>query len=238
MNTYRYRRLAACLLATTLAAGVAPDAASAQVDLLGPGAAFLSAGVARVSTAELDDWLGARGYPTHGRTATTVGLGGSRVLASGVMLGLEAQGFIIGSDEYGDGEMGLGAGYATLGLAYAVDATSRVRVYPRVGLGAGGMALWMEAADTLDFEDVLEDQTAAPPRAPNLARDGVVLDLGIGAELLPPGGSGLLVGVRAGWLTGPFTDTWEMYEHSVNGGPDASLNGPYVRIVAGWAWGR
>lgn len=226
----------AAAIALTLALRVAPGAA--QVDLLGPGAGFVSLGMARISTAGLDGWLDARGYPTFGRAAVSIGLGGHRVLESGVMLGAEAQGFVIGDAAHDGGHMGLGGGYATLGVGYAVDVSPRVRIFPRVGLGPGGLALWFENEDTLAFEDVVENRTPAPPRAPNLARDGLVLDLGGGAEFLPGGRSGPLIGVRAGWLTGPFTDRWEMYEHEVSGGPEASIAGPYVRIVVGWAWRR
>lgn len=226
----------AALLA--LALGGAPRPAAAQLDLLGPGAGFVSVGAARTSTAGLDDWLDARAYPTFGRTAVTIGLGGYRLLSSGVMFGAEAQGFIIGDARHDAGHMGLGAGYATLGVGYAFEPSPRVRLYPRIGAGPGGMALWFEDPDTLDFEDVVQNRTPAPARGPNLARDGLVLDLGAGAELMPAAPGGLLIGVRAGWLTGPFTDRWEMYEHEVSGGPDASITGPYARVIVGWAWGR
>ena len=223
-------------LALGLAGSAAP--AAAQLDLLGPGAGFVSIGAAHLSTGELDDWLSARDYPTFGRTAVSIGLGGYRILSSGVMLGFEAQGFVIGDADHQDGEMGLGGGYATLGAGYAVDVSPRLRIYPRVGLGPGGMALWFQGADTLDFEEVVAERAPAPGRDPNLARDGLVLDLGAGAEFIPAGRSGPMIGVRVGYLTGPFTSTWEMYEHSVSGGPDASIAGPYARVVVGWAWSR
>ena len=226
----------AALFGIAFAASAHP--ATAQLDLLGPGAGFVSVGGARVETTQLDEWLGARDYPTFGNTAVTIGLGGYRLLSSGLMLGGEAQGFIIGDATHEQNDMGLGAGYATLGVGYAFDVSPRVRLYPRVGFGPGGMALWVQEDDSLDFEDVLDGTAPAPERDPNLARDGLVLDFGAGIELLPGDRSGLLVGVRAGWLTGPFTDAWEMYGHDVSGGPDASIGGPYARIVVGWAWQR
>lgn len=235
-TTRRGKAAAAALLIAAALAGAQP--AAAQVELLGPGAAFVSLGGARVSTQELDGWLGARGYPTFGRSAVSVGLGGYRVVADAVLLGVEAQGFIIGDDTHEQRRMGLGAGYATVAVGYAFDVALRLRFYPRVGLGAGGIALWVETADSVEFADALEQPAPAPTREPNLARDGVVLDVGAGAELLPRDGGGLMFGLRAGWLTGPFTDTWEMYEQRVNGGPDASMSGPYVRLTVGWSWRR
>jgi len=224
-----------CVLALLcLACGFAP--AHAQRSLLGPGAAFVAAGGTRVETSELDDWLAARSYPTFGRAAVALGLGGYRTLSNGVMLGVEAQGLIIGSESHEDGVIGLGGGYATLGVGYAFEVSPRVRFYPRLGVGPGGMALWVEEDERPDFDDALAGGPPGADRSPNLSRDGVVVDLGAGAELLFARSGGVLVGLRAGYLMGPLTDRWETYESEVSGGPHASIAGPYVRILAGWGW--
>ena len=224
------------LLALALGVGTAGPA-QAQRDLLGPGAGFLAVGAARISTGELDDWLAARGYPTFGRGAGALGLGGYRVLSSGVMVGFEGQGLLIGEETHGEGRVALGGGYATLGVGYAFDPSPRLRLYPRLGIGAGGMALWIEREDTLDFGEVLEQGTATG-RPPVLSRDGMVVDLGLGAELVPRGRPGLLLGLRVGYLRGPFTPSWETDGHWVSDGPEASIGGPYARVVVGLEWLR
>lgn len=234
------------LLALALGAGGAGSAEGQQA-LLGPGAAFVAAGASRIATGELDDRLAARGYPTFGRTATSLGLGAYRVLASGVMLGAEFNGLVIGDgDEAHEGrEVGLGGGHATLGVGYMVELSPRARVYPRLGLGAGGLALWVEneAADTMGFDEVLADPRPLPARDREtvLSRDGVVVDLGVGAELLPGGrGRGPLIGLRVGYLAAHFgsRSDWQLYEHTASGGPPATIAGPYVRVVVGGAWRR
>src|SRR3954466_8387491 len=63
--------------------------AGAQQSFLGPGAAFISFGTARVATSELDERLAANGYPTFGQKAKSAGLGGYRILSNKVMLGAE-----------------------------------------------------------------------------------------------------------------------------------------------------
>lgn len=225
-------------MAGLLALAFGAEPAEAQGDLLGPGAGFLAAGTSGIATEELDDWLEERGYPTFGRTAVAVGLGAYRILSSGVMLGGEFHGLIIGEEAHEGGEVGLGGGYATLGAGYVVNLSPRVRVYPRLGLGAGGMALWVDSQDSVDFEEVLAGRTPVPDRQTVLSRDGAVVDLGAGAEFLPRGRRGPLIGLRLGYLAGPFTSGWEMYEHTVSGGPAASIAGPYIRMVVGWAWRR
>lgn len=216
--------------------------AGAQAELLGPGAAYISAGASVLSTSALDDRLEERGYPTFGRAATVIGIGGYRLLSNGVMLGLEANPFFVGEESRDGGDdVSLGGGFATLGVGYAFPLSRRIRVYPRVGIGAGGMTLEFETdADTVDFDDVLDAPEPAPiePDAA-LSRDGVVFDVGGGAEFVSGGNGGVLLGVRAGYLFAPWDDNWDLvYQGQAVGGPDASIAGPYVRLFVGWAWRR
>lgn len=237
MTAIRSTRAAALAVALGMCA-VRP--AGAQQALLGPGAAYVAAGISGIATGELDARLAARGYPTFGRTATALGVGAYRLLASGVMLGGELNGLVIGEESRQGRVAGLGGGYATLGVGYAVPLSPRARVYPRLGLGVGGLALWIEsAADTVRFDDVLGDPRPDPGRRPVLSRDGAVLDLGIGAELLP-GRRGALIGVRAGYLAARFGDEsrWQLHERTAVAGPGASLSGAYARVVIGGAWRR
>jgi hypothetical protein len=229
------------LLALALGIGGAAPATGQQA-LLGPGAAYFSAGVSRIATAQLDDRLTARGYPTFGRTATSLGVGAYRTLANGVMLGGEAHGLIMGEEVFAGRVAGLGGGHATLGIGYMIELSPRARIYPRVGLGAGGLALWVEsAADTVEFDEVLANPSPQPGRQPVLSHDGLVVDLGVGAELLPGGpGRGPLIGLRLGYLAAQFgsESDWQLYDRVARNGPPATIAGPYVRVVIGGAWRR
>src|SRR3954467_3049210 len=158
------------------------SSASGQQALLGPGAAFISIGRAHVATSELDDRLQANGYPTFGQSAGSVGIGAYRVLSNRVMLGGEFTGFVFDEKPHSGREVGLGGGYATLGVGYMKQISRRVRFYPRVGLGAGGITLWVESADTVSFDSVLADPQPVAGRQRLLSRDGGVIDLGAGLE--------------------------------------------------------
>lgn len=228
------RRAAGLALALSVAVTAS---AEAQAELLGPGAGFIAVGSSGIATGELDDWLAARGYPAFGSTAVVIGLGGYRILPGGVMLGAEFNGLIIGEEAHEGGELGLGGGYATLGVGYMVEVSPRARVYPRLGVGVGGMGLWVDRQDSVDFEEVLEEPT--PERETVLNRAGMVVDLGAGAEFLPRGAGGLLIGLRAGYLAAPFDPDWvTSYGRPVRGGPEASIAGPYLRLTVGLAWRR
>lgn len=244
MAEFTQRITVAGLLALAFAVGGA-EPAEAQAGLLGPGAAFIGGGISGIATDELDNRLVARGYPTFGGTATVLGIGAYRMLSSGVMLGFEGNGLIIGEEDHAGGEVGLGGGYATLGVGFAFQLLPRARVYPRVGLGAGGMGMWIESAeDSAAFDEVLANPTPAPDaREQVLSRDGVVIDAGGGVEFTPiRWGSGLLIGLRFGYLFAPFDSSWDLIRgissSDVTGGPDATISGPYIRVVVGGAWRR
>ena len=238
-----YRKLArfpsaALLLALCFCSS---EPAAAQASLLGPGAAFISGGVSQLATREIDDRLASEGYPTFGSTTTTIGIGGYRTLRSGLMLGAEFNGLIMGEKKAGDREIGFGGGYATLGAGYRVNVSPRIRVYPRIGLGGGGFGLWFDNdTDSVDFNSVLRDPQPVPAtRETVMNRSGGVIDLGAGVEFLRSRrGSGALVGIRFGYLVAPFNSSWDQYSRKVTGGPDSSISGLYIRGVLGGAWSR
>jgi hypothetical protein len=219
--------------------------AHAQAALLGPGAAYIGGGISGIATSDLDDRLEAGGYPTFGKSATTLGIGAYRLLSNRVMLGFEGTGLIIGEEGYPGGEVGIGGGYATLGLGYAIQLSPRARVFPRIGFGAGGMGVWFDSEeDTVAFDDVLANPAPAPDtEEPVLSIDGIVIDAGGGVEFTPMRrGSGLLIGLRFGYLFAPFDTNWDFIRgrnsSDVTGGPEASISGLYLRVVVGGAWRR
>lgn len=200
------------------------------------GAAFLGAGVSGVGTGDLDDRLAAHGYPTFGRAATGITLGAYHILAGGLTVGGEWHGLIIGDAAHQGRDVGIGGGYGTLGLGYMFELSPRTRVYPRIGIGGGALGLWLESDSVAGFDDVLADPGPVPDRdrQPVLSRGSVVMDLGVGAELLPGGvGRGLMIGLRVGYLAAPSSTDWHLYDTDVSGGPTVTLAGPYIRGVVG-----
>jgi hypothetical protein len=232
-------RPGACAL--TLGVGLAHAAEAQGRVLRAPGAEFFAAGVSRLATAELDDRLAARGYPPFGRSALAVSLGGYRILSGGLALGAEWHGVIQGSEARGTRTVGFGGGYGTVGVGYAVQLSRRARLYPRLGVGGGGLGVWIERpAPAVGFDEVLDDPDqehdarADADRQTVLRHGSIVVDVGAGAELMSGGrGRGPLLGVRLGYLAMPFRTNWRLGERPVTGGPAATLAGPYVRVVVG-----
>jgi uncharacterized protein (DUF2236 family) len=237
------RRLArTAFLVTALALGVTQDVA-AQVRMPADWTAFLGIGASRISTTELHERLAAGGYPAFDRTSVGFNLGVHATLRSGIMLGGEWHFLPVGGDTYQGRDMGLGAGYGTLAIGRAYDVSPRLRVYPRVGIGGGGFGLWIETeteTDTVAFDDVLADPDLKPDPDRGgfltLSRDNMVVDLGAGAELATGGqGRGPLIGVRLGYILTPFTTDWHVRGRLLGDGPEATVAGPYVRLMLGVA---
>ena len=200
MSVLQSRTLLVALVSCVITIPVATPV-HAQAALLGPGAAFIGGGISRIGTRPLDDRLADRGYPTFGQSAGAVSLGAYRLLSSGVMLGFEWHGLLIGDKQHAGREVSVAGGYGTLGVAYVNNLTPRLRAYPRVGIGGGGLAVvFEEPADTSSFDDVLANPTPAPDvHDPVLGRDGVVFDVGAGIEFLPSGRrAGPILGLRLG----------------------------------------
>jgi hypothetical protein len=217
-----------------------PAHVRAQAAFLGPGAGYISIGRSQIQTSELDQRLQADGYPTFGQSAANVGIGAYRTLDNHVMLGAEFTGLFIGDETQNGREVGLGGGYATLSIAKQFEMSPRVRVYPRFGLGVGGMGLWIQKADTVGFDAVLASPTPSG-RDVVLNRGGGVFDFGLGVELARSRRNvAPLIGLRAGYLLSTFGSdpTWSSYGQTVSGGPNASISGLYARVTLGLAWRR
>ena len=231
-------RLTNVRIASLLALAVCSDSRPANAQgVFGPGASYLGAGVSGIGTGNLEDRLAARGYPTFGRTAAGVGIGTYHILPGGLTVGGEWNGLILGEKDHQGNEVGIGGGYGTLGLGYMVELSPRIRIYPRFGLGGGGMGLWIERdSGAVGFDDVLANPKPIPEkdRDPVLSRVSVVVDLGFGAEFLPGGwGRGLMVGLRLGYLAAPSSTSWQMYDQTVSDGPAVSIGGPYIKGMIG-----
>jgi len=233
-----WRVAVAGILPVVIGIGAEPARAQAQASR-GGYTGFFAAGISGVSTAELDDRLSARGYPAFGARPRGVALGAYRLLRSGVMLGGEWHVLSLGEEQHGGRDVWLGGGYATLGVGYAFELSRRVRVYPRLGVGVGGMGLWIENENTGAGGGVEFDEALAAPRADpehsTLSQGSMAVDLRAGAEvLLRRRGGGPLVGLRVGYVATPFDQGWTRDGHSLSGAPEATVAGPYVRLALGW----
>lgn len=223
------------------AGAAAGETASAQAQPRSPRAFYLAVGASNLANGELDDRLISQGYPSFGETAISGTLGARSTLANGVTISGEWTGLLIGEHAHGDDDVGLGGGYATLGAGYGVALSERAILEPRLGVGVGGFGLWIDREEAagedpgIGFDEVLADPARVPARETVLGRDGLVVDLGATLEFVPgdPAGRGPVLGLRTGYLAGSLLSEWSTAGRPISDAPEASLSGPYLRILVG-----
>lgn len=223
------------LTSCVVALGLATDVATAQEGAERPspraGAWFLGIGGSGVEIGDVNRRLDALGYPTFGRTMLTLGGGGYGVTAGGILLGGEGYGLLSGEEAHQGRSVSLRGGYGLFNLGYRVRLAPRLGAYPLLGIGAGAIGLRVGSRPT---DDAFEGVLGAPDRQARLTRRSLLLSLGAGAEYRPTTlGRGFLIGVRAGYLFAPSSGSWRLDDHPIAAGPDASLAGPYIRLMIG-----
>jgi len=247
MYTCRRTLTIACIAA--LVGCMAPRPAHAQDatdDATGPvehregGAGFFAIGTSVAGGIDnLNDRLEAMGYPTFGSAALSLGGGGYGIVGRRVLLGGEGHGLIRPAQSFQGRNVSVGGGYGLATLGYLAVARSHLRVYPQVGVGAGGFTVDIgSTGEATEFDEVLDD----PNRRAELSRGSLLVSLALNAtyELFsaPDEAGGLRIGVQAGYLFAPFSSEWQLDNNPLDDGPDTTgFDGPFVRLLIGGGGG-
>jgi hypothetical protein len=197
------------------------------------GAGYFAIGTNVLGVDALNDRLDAFGYPTFGSAFLSLGGGGYGVVGGRVLLGGEGHGLIRPSQSVGGRDVSVGGGYGLATIGYLAVAQSNWRVYPQLGVGAGGFSVDIGSAGAAtEFDDVLDD----PNRSAELSRGSLLVSLALNAtyELSGPGeAGGFRIGVQAGYLFAPYSSDWRLDQDALSDGPDAGFDGPFIRLLIG-----
>ncbi len=198
------------------------------------GGGYFMVGSSVIDLKALNSKLEEKGYPSLSDNLLSLGGGGYGIIGR-VMIGGEGHGLIgKGGTEKGY-KTSVGGGYGFFNLGYVVYSRNNLKVYPLIGLGVGGMTFTIVEERSLSFDEILDD----PKRGVWLSTGGFLLNLALGTEYLLKLGEvekeegGLILGARIGYVLAPFKDGWKMDEIGVSGGPEASVAGPYLRLMIG-----
>ncbi|MEP0548166.1 MAG: hypothetical protein ABJF88_14620 [Rhodothermales bacterium] len=199
---------------------------------------YFGVGGNALDTGNLSDRIGARGYGSL--EPGGVGFATARYQFRGRLVG-GIEGHTTQRDEARNGafEASLSGRYATLNVGYLAYSTERLKLYPLVGGGYGDLTLRLyEDATDPDFDGTLDN----PRRGSSLSSRGWLLNAGLGGDFIVPirksedHTRGLAFGLRAGYLLDLSSGDWEQFsEFGVDGGPEASLAGPYLRLLIGFS---
>lgn len=155
----------------------------------------------------------------------TIGGGGYGVYNGVFMIGGEGYGVFSGENAYQGRSASLGGGYGFFNLGYLKRLTPDLRVYPMFGIEGGGLNLNIgSTGEAGSFDNVLQD----PDRQATLGRGYFLVSLSGGAEYQV---GGVRIGLRAGYMLAPYSSAWHLDDNAPGDGPDASLAGPFVRLL-------
>lgn len=201
----------------------------------GGGAAYFAFGWRQVDLDGLNAALSGGGYPAFSDRYFLMGGGGHAVVGYDLILGGEVHGLVRRQDSGLARRTAVSGGYAVFNVGYSLYRSAGLMVYPLVGLGGGSLQLEVSERAMPSFAEVLDD----PGRGSRLTTGGLLLDLALGADYLlalregKDSRGGLVFGVRAGYTWAPLEGDWRLDGTDVAEGPDAGIEGPYVRLVIG-----
>lgn len=205
---------------------------------------YFQFGAGQMDTADLNAVLERAGYsvvtrsPLNDMSDSYISFGlGSHGVVNGVLIGWELNGLTSRetTNAAGSYRVTLGGGYGFVNVGYMAYSMEGLDIYPMIGIGAGGARLKMVSRRTLSFGQVVAD----PDQGTELSTGGFLLNPALGLDyMLSLSGdekreSGVVFGLRLGYVLSPLTGAWKMDQTDVAGGPQASPAGPYLRLTVG-----
>jgi hypothetical protein len=196
------------------------------------GAGFFAIGTHFTDLGPLNSQLSSAGYPTFASETVSIGGGGYGV-TNRILLGGEGHGLITADRGLSGRNVSVGGGYGLFTLGYLFRPNPSTRVFPQLGLGGGGLRLEIgSAGDASEFDDVLNN----PNRRATVGRASLLVRLGAGLEYEfsePDEDGGFRLGLRAGYMLSPLNSDWQLDETTLSGGPDATMQGPFIHLTIG-----
>ncbi len=128
-----------------------------------------------------------------------------------------------------------------LGTAgYAIYSSKQAIIYPQLGVGIGQFDVTLRdrngGAKASPSQPTFAEVAQNPGSTTTLSGSHLLFGVGAGADFLVTRGTGdvgVVFGIRGGALLSPNRTTWKADGRDVLAGPDASAQGPFLRVVIG-----
>ena len=207
-----------------------------QAGTQGGGMGYFMSSLNYIDLDKLNSDLKNYSYPELSSCFWAIGGGGHGIIRNKIIIG--GEGYALMGDEVSNNtyEVSISGGYGFFDVGYIVYSAKTFRIYPLIGLGAGGLDLEIvKKESSLSFDDTLK----SPQRIADLSTGAFLLNLALGADYLLPfaedkaGRGGLVLGIRVGYIFAPYKSDWEMEGLDISDGPELGITGPYLRIIIG-----
>lgn len=201
---------------------------------------FYEPGLSILDTGALNKTIQSLDFPEHSAYFISQG-GGGFIQLDQLLLGATAASLSGFRTANASGEtLQIQGGYGLFQIGYRIFAENGFSLYPVIGFGSGNMQISSTTPLNQAFglkisEDVRSMQTSQ-----------WLLDLGLGADYLvnfqaQPGlETGLLIGLRTGYLLVPSPPQWQTNSGIIGGNQVPAMNsqGPYFRVRLGFGTQR
>ncbi len=198
------------------------------------GRGFFSMGTGMLKTDDLDGTLQAAGYPVFNEGYYLIG-GEGYLMINRWVIGGEGHGII--GDEISEGIItgSLSGGQGFLTVGHTVFSNNRFKIYPKGGVGLGGLSMQL----TGDLPPALSDMLDDPAEDTELSKSHALMKLGMNFAFLINlssgefGAGGFAIGLEAGYQFTFNESDWQIEEIDIQNGPDLNMTGPYIKLKIG-----
>ena len=223
-----------CLAATSLLNVPAQAEPSLNLDVWNGAKIYYQPGFSFFDTNALNQAIAPAGYGNYSGTFLSQG-GGFQIVLDRIILGgstFSQSGFRTASSQ--GQTIGVSSGYGLLNLGYVLWQEKNFSLYPILGIGSGSSKI--SSSESLAKLFTFNSTTEVN----ELSSSQIIMDLGLGADYLldfngdPAHASGLLVGLKLGYVFVPSPPQWEMGGKPFGGSiPNLNSQGPYLSISLG-----
>jgi hypothetical protein len=187
------------------------------------GFGWFETGIQQTNLENLNNELKANYSAELNETFISLGGGGYSVIKN-LMLGGEGKGFRTNSSSGNNTAITMTGGYGLFDLGYMVYYRQKLSIFPKLGLGAGGITLETAKKNT-DFSGALSlGQTSTE------TYETYLIDVGLGVMYQV---SHWMVGIHAGYLYALTDDKWSAADIELSNGPAINLTGVYMKLTIG-----
>ena len=193
-------------------------------------------GAQQTDFSQLNPLLKTGRFADFSETLPTLG-GGGHAIFRRFLIGVQGH-YLIAEKRTGDNgfQNELSGGLITLDLGVNLSGSSTWLIYPLLSTGGGWLTLKIQEQGTLSFDDLLSD----PGRSVEIRKSGFLVSGALGIDYVfhpgqtySSGSGGFVIGLRAGYQLMSGDRDWENETLTISNGPNASLDGYFVRILLG-----
>lgn len=195
---------------------------------------YASFGNSIVNIKDLNSKLESLKYPKMSDRFVSAG-GGIHAVSDGLVIGGEGHRISGEKTESKDYETSISIFYGFFYLGHSLYSTENLILYPSIGIGAGRFSLKILEKGHLTFDEVLK----GPKRSTRLSIGGLLINPSLGFDYLlslrktEKEISGIVIGLRIGYIFAPVKGNWAMEGIKTPEGPKMGITGPYIRLIIG-----